>query len=344
MAEQAPFLIGAFLSLTGDCADGGDLSKKGIELAIDEVNANGGILGRPVQLILEDSREANSVNAVTAYRRLIVNADIHYIIGPSCTPAGLAVAPLAAKNPNIVLISPSIGLRQFNEAGENIFKLWPYDEEGPKLLAQYARKQGWKRAAIFSSQQTWSEAQGNFFEAEFERLGGEIVAKVEPLQGESDLRSSAMRLVTAKPEFVLLSNYTQFEIAAQELVRQGYRGPKLSTLMTEEKVSLSNGALDGDVSYGYEPASPKFLELFKAKYGKEPWGIGADTAYDAMHLYAKTINEIKTDNPLLVSKQLLTIKDYPGASGVLSIDTQGGVTRQPSLFIAKNNKIRPLQE
>jgi branched-chain amino acid transport system substrate-binding protein len=114
--------------------------------------------------------------------------------------------------------------------------------------------------------------------------------------------------------------------------------------MTEEKVSLSNGALDGDVSYGYEPASPKFLELFKAKYGKEPWGIGADTAYDAMHLYAKTINEIKTDNPLLVSKQLLTIKDYPGASGVLSIDTQGGVTRQPSLFIAKNNKIRPLLE
>ncbi len=154
-AEEKPFLIAALLSLTGDCADVGDLSKKGIELAIKEINAEGGILGRPVKLILEDSNESNSINAVSAYRRLLLNSDIHFLIGPSCSPAALAIAPIAAKNPDVILFSPSVGQREFNEAGDNLFKLWPYDEEGPKLLAEYANKKGWKKVAIFSSQQSW---------------------------------------------------------------------------------------------------------------------------------------------------------------------------------------------
>jgi hypothetical protein len=83
-----------------------------------------------------------------------------------------------------------------------------------------------------------------------------------------------MRLVTAKPDFVILSNYVSYERAAPELAKQGYRGPTLSALMTEEKVSLAKGALNGNISYGYQPASPQFVALFlKQRAGKNRGGL-----------------------------------------------------------------------
>lgn len=342
-ADAGTFPIGAIVSLSGDCADVGDVSRKGLELAAEEVNASGGILGKKIQLTVEDTKETSSINAVTAFKHITLNPELHYLIGPSCTPAGLAVAPIAAKLPNIILASPSIGLRQFNEAGENIFKLWPYDEDGPKLLAKYAIEKGWKRVAIFSSQQAWEQAQGNFFAAEFRKLGGEVVAKVEPLQSEHDLRTEAMKLVRSDPDFVLLCDYIQFDIAAQELVRQGYKGPKLSTLMTAEKVELAKGALEGTVAYGYEPASPVFVERYTKKYGQAPNSIGADNAYDALHLIARAINEVGADNPQMVRKKLREVKNYPGASGVFSIDGHGGVVRSPILFVVEKGKLLPLK-
>lgn len=344
VAENAPFQIGALLDLTGVCADVGNLSRKGIELAIEEINQGGGILGRQVQLVIEDGRETNSINAVTAYKRLTLNSNLHFIIGPSCTPAGIAVAPLVAKNSNVLMISPSIGLRQFNEAGDNIFKLWPYDEDGPKLLAQYAWDKGWKTASIFSSQQTWEEAQGNFFAAAFEKLGGKILEKVEPVPGEPDLQSSALRLVRSKPDFVLLTNYTQYENASKELKKQGFKGPSLSALMTEEKVGLSGGALEGNVTFGYAPSLPDFVDRFSKKFGKKPWGISSDTAYDAVHLIANAINSAKAEDPKIIGGKLLELKDFPGASGTLSFDQEGGVLRKPILYVARGSKLEPLEE
>ena len=342
-AEPPAFPVGALLSLSGDCADVGELSRKGLELAVEEINEAGGIIGRKVNLIVEDSRETNSINAVTAYKNILLQPNLHFVVGPSCTPAGLALAPIVSKNDHVVMISPSIGLRQFNEAGENIFKFWPYDEDGPKLLAQYARDQGWKNAAVFSSQQAWEQAIGNFFVKEFERLGGKVIAKEEPLQSENDLRTPALKLIKSKPDVIVLTNYLQFDRAAKELQKQGYHGPKLSSLMTGEKIERAEGALEGTVVYGYEPPQRKFLERFTKKYGKEPWSIGADTAYDALMLVAQTINHAKTDDPILVRRQLLEVRNYAGASGVFSIDAHGGVQRSPILSQVRGNALVPLR-
>ena len=342
-SAEGPFPLGALLSLSGTCSDVGEMSRRGIELAVDDVNAAGGILGRPVSVIVEDTHESNSASAVTAYRRLLLNRGLHYIIGPSCSPAGLAVAPLAAKNEEIVLASPSIGLREFNEAGENIFKLWPYDEDGPKLIARYAIGKGWKKAAIFSSQQTWEEAQGKWIEREFVRLGGSVSAKVEPLPGETVLSAEAAKLAASRPDVVFLCNYTRFEVAAQQLAKAGYKGPKISTLMTEEKIRLASGALEGTVAYGYAPATKEFMAAYTARYGSAPYSIGADTSYDIVRLYAKAINEAGTGDPLVVRRKLIQVRDYPGASGRLSIDDKGGVLRNPILFVVRGQQLVPLE-
>ena len=95
--------------------------------------------------------------------------------------------------------------------------------------------------------------------------------------------------------------------------------------------------------YGYEPPQRKFLERFTKKYGKEPWSIGADTAYDALMLVAQTINHAKTDDPILVRRQLLEVRNYAGASGVFSIDAHGGVQRSPILSQVRGNALVPLR-
>lgn len=335
--EANSIKIGAILSLSGDCADVGELTRKGLELASSEINSHGGILGRSVEFVVEDTKESNSINAVTAFQRILLNKEIRFLFGPSCTPAGLAVAPVAAKHPEILLISPSIGLREFNEAGPNIFKLWPYDEDGPRLLAEFAIEQNWRSAAVFSSQQAWELAQGRFFSVAFEKLGGKITEKVEPIQSINDLKTEAMKLIRSKPDVIVLTNYLQFDIAARELERQGWKGPKIASLMTGEKILSAAGALEGTVSYGYPPASPSYLDLFQKKFGREPWSISSDTAYDALTLLAKVINEKKSLSPELIAGELRKVRDYRGASGVFSIDEKGGVLRTPILYVVKGN-------
>lgn len=109
--------------------------------------------------------------------------------------------------------------------------------------------------------------------------------------------------------------------------------------MTGDAVKLADGALEGVVSYGYEPSSPGFVARFREKYGKEPWSVGADTAYDALHLYARAVHEAGADSTPLVAKRLLEVRQYEGASGKLSLDSKGGVIKEPVLFRVKDGQI-----
>lgn len=164
------------------------------------------------------------------------------------------------------------------------------------------------------------------------------------MQSETDLRGPASRLINSHPDVIILTNYIRFEVAARELRKLGYNGPKLSSLMTSEKFMLADGALENTISYGYESATPDFTERFKAKFGKEPWGIGADNAYDAVHLFARTVNFLKSDDPRSVAEALLQVKEYPGASGVFSIDADGGIERKPRLFETIKGQLVKLKE
>lgn len=233
LAEQN-FKIGMVICLSGECAPDGYSTLEGAQIAADEINKIGGILGKQIEFVVQDTAEAVSgKGAITAFRQLRLDKEIHYFIGPSWGTGGLALAPVVSKE-GVIITSPSLGVREFHQAGDNIFNTRGIDEMPTRKAAKLAINRGWKSAAVFSSQQPWEYSQGKFFTEEFEKLGGRIVESVEPLPTTTTLHTEALKIVSAKPDVVFFSVIAQLGIASKELKKLRWNGP-LSYWQTSTK-------------------------------------------------------------------------------------------------------------
>jgi branched-chain amino acid transport system substrate-binding protein len=162
------------------------------------------------------------------------------------------------------------------------------------------------------------------------------VVKVEPLPTQPDLRAEALRIRSAKPDAVFLSNFTQMGVGAKQLRDLGYKGPLFAILMDDTRIETSAGALDDSIYSGYPAPDPGFSTSFRARYHKEP-GIGADTAYDTMKLYAWAVTEAGTFDPGKV-KSTIQSATLPGASGIIRFDKFGGVKKDPVLYVVRGKE------
>ena len=329
-AQQADINIATLLCLSGDCAEWGSNAFRGAQMALDEINGAGGVLGRRLALRSEDSGEAAGPSrAVTGYQKLRRLEGISFFVGPSWSPAGLALAPLVARD-GVVMISPSLGIAQFNESSSNIFNIWPHDTEATRALAQYAFKRGWRRVSILSSQQPWEKTQGDCFADTFTELGGSVLIKLEPLPDANSVSTEVAKIKASAADFVFLSSFTQLATVAKEMQRLRINVPKLSTLMDKGRVAAADGALNNTIFAAYPAAEEEFSQRFFARYGV-PAGISADTGYDSVKLLARAIGNAKSLDARAVSQQLLLLT-HVGASGSIVFDRLGGVRKIPILY------------
>ncbi len=324
--------FGVLVCLTGVCSEYGDNSLKGAELAVDDLNKIGGIFGKKVRLIVEDSNEENPASAVSAFYKLASSPNVRFILGPSWTPAGLAIAPIAAKRKELTLISSSIGVKEFNESGSNIFNVWPHDELGTRELARHILKKGLKRIAIFSNTQSWCKSQGDFFEDDVKKNGGIITEKVEPLDSITDLKMEAIRIVKSNPQAVFFSNIKlQMGIAAKEISRIKPDIPKFAILMDRTTIDAAQGAFEGAIFAAYPEANKLFVDKFVQKYGIAP-GISADTSYDAVMVYAKALEQAGSEKASGIPKILVDMPPFKGASGSIKFNESGAVISKNPVF------------
>lgn len=341
-AENEPtdspiFKVGVMLCLTGACAEPGTNALHGIELAAEELNSKGGILGRKIVLVAQDTREVDAAaNSVTAYQTLALDKDIHFIIGPTWTAGALPLVPIVSKRTDLVMTSPSVGVELFNESADHLFNTWPHDRYSTEALAQYAIDQGWKRGAVLSNQGPWESVQAKVFAEAFKKLGGTVVTYEEPLVESRDLKSEALKIKGQNPDFVFMSNYTQMDIAAKELERLRYRGKKMAILMDETRIRNADGALEETIFARYPDPSSDFGKRYDERF-KQGAGIASDTAYDTLGIYAKAIESAKSFDPAVVKKEILAIR-YRGASGEIVFDGKGGVVKRPQFWVVKDGK------
>lgn len=326
--------IGALVCLTGPCATVGSSSLKGIQLAIEQIKERDGI---DIELLTENSDELSGSGPVTAYHSLRRRMDNALIIGPSWSVGGMAIVPIASKDEKVLLFSPSLGVREFNEAGERIFNIWPHDDVGTKALAKRAFDSGKRKIAIFSQISPWDLTQSKTFKEEFERLGGEINPYIEYPMNETELKAYVLKIIRSKPDATFLSTF-QAGLMAKELKRYGYKGGKYAPYIDKIQVEQSQGSLEG-LEFSFQPeGSKEFTDAFVKKFNEKP-NTSADTAYDALNLIYKSIKETKSQDPAVVSKHMLTIKNYPGASGDITFDEKGGITRPPAFFVLKRGEV-----
>jgi branched-chain amino acid transport system substrate-binding protein len=327
-ADTKPLKIGVVLCLTGGCQATGTHALNGLMLARDEINAQGGILNRTVKLVVQDSRELESPShAVSAYRQLRLDPDISLFVGPSWTIGGLAIAPIAARDP-VILTAPTIGLETFNETGPNIFNLWPHDSVSTKALAAYAIEKGWRRAAVISNTNPWESQLARVFSNEYKRLGGTETNFLEFSSADStNLRAVAAKIRQSKPDLILMTNYSQLGLTGRALKELNVQSALMTILLEQKQIDIAKGALEGIIFATYEDSAPNFVTRYTEQFSIPP-DLGADTGYDTLYVYKDAIERAQSFDANLLQKALLST-NRTGASGTIRFDSQGGVIKSP---------------
>ncbi len=330
--------IGAILVMSGNYAVQGENSQKGIQLAVNDINERGGVLGRKIQVVYQDNPGDNPTTAISAFNGLI-QQNIRLIIGPNLTPSSLALLPLVDPN-DALLISPSVGDEKFGEGSKNTFDVWPPDRNTSFTLANYLYQKGIRKIAIFGSEQSWEQQQANYVKQKFQELGGTVTDFELPQVDNLDLRTEALRIKVSNPEAVVFTDYGETSYAARRLRSLGVAVPFYSVLLDENGIQNAQGALEGAVFVTSYTPTQTFIDKFQSSYGVAPQ-FPADTAYDAMEILAAAIQKAGTTNTADVVNALNGIKSWNGASGNFSFDSYGDAAKQPAMFIVKGTSTVP---
>jgi len=339
--HNEPIKIGAVLMLTGVGSNWGDNSQKGAELAVKEINSNDGINGKLIEIVYEDNQGDNPAVAVTALHKLNAQ-DIKIVLGPNWSPSGNAVAPMACDE-GILMISPSLGVADFNEKCDYLFNLWPHDDALSTKLGGYLFEKGHRKIAILGSQQVWEETQAKAVKKGFETAGGKVVSLQLPQSGQQDFRTEALKIKAANPDAVVLTAYSFEHLAAKQLKEIGVTAPFYSILIDDDRIKGAEGTLENTIVITSFTPNKEFVDKFVATHHEQP-DIGSDTSYDSVMLIANAMRETNSYDPTILKDYLNALKSYSGASGNLEFDGKGGVTKQARFMMVKNSTLTPLEK
>lgn len=334
--DKDPVVIGVMASLSGNWSLLGDMTRKGLSLASEQINESGGLLGRKVILNFQDTDEAVSPAKVISVYQFLRSQGVSLFIGPTGSPGGIALAPVASKD-DIVMITPSVGVSDFHMSADSLFNIQGGWELSSAKLASLAYRSGIKSIAIFSSQHPYEYRQADAFENAFRSAGGEVIIRRDPLPDLTDLRTEALKISKVKPPAIFFSNYNQMAVAAKLIRQSGFKGKKFATQMDASRLVGSEGSLDQTI-FGQLTGAPKaeFVQEFEKRFGEEP-GYTADFAFDALMSLSKAVTKSGSLEPSIIKRSLRSIS-FQGASGAIAFDKDGCVIRRPTAWRVNKDK------
>ncbi len=337
--------IGSILILSGDGASWGEASRNGLLMAQDDLNARGGVLGRNISVSFQDDH-GDPEQAVNAFNELTAAQGINIIIGTTWSRTGLAVAPLASAQ-RVLMISPSLGLAEFNEQSRYLFNTWPHDELLSSQLADYVYAQGHRSVALVSTKDVWVQEQTAAFTQRFTELGGTVVVTVEPLTDATDVSSDASKVMQAiRSQNTTAVVYTTDGIrvgalVAKKLKELGSDKPQYAITIDAAVIASSQGGYDGTYMLTFLTPSSGFTKRYHDRFKKEP-DIGGDSAYDALMLVAQAMNATQSQDPTVLADYLNNIRAYDGVSGHLTADGKRAFTKPFAVMQITNNTAVPV--
>lgn len=347
-AGTGDILVGEYGSLTGGTATFGQSTHQGIQMAVDEINAAGGIKGRKIKLFTEDdqSKPEEAANAVT---KLISQNNVVAIIGEVASSRSLAAAPICQSN-KVPMISPSSTNPKVTQVGNYIFRVCYLDSFQGEALANFVYKQlGLKKAALLRDvKNDYSIGLSEFFKNTYTKLGGQIVVDQSYAEGDSDFRAQLTAIRAANPDIIFCPGYYtemgQISIQARDLgIKQpfaggdGWESPKLIGIGGENM----NGSYYSNHYFADDPAESvkSFVANFQTKYGVKPDALAA-LGYDSMKLLAlamsKTANVTKDE----IRDEIAKVTDFPGVTGNITIGPDRDAVKSLVVLGIENKQLK----
>ena len=323
--ETNEIKIGGIFPLSGAVAVYGVECKNGIDLAIEEINAAGGINGKNVVLISEDD-EGNPDKTVNAYQKLTSKYGAKIIIG-SLTSGCTQAITNRAQAQKVVQIAPAATAPAITDAGDYIFRACFIDPFQGRVGGKFsAETLNAKTAAIlYDTGNDYSVGLTENFEAAFTQAGGKIVAKEAYTTNDKDFNAQLTKIKSANPDVVYLPDYYNVvALIAKQLRAQGIEAPIVGADGWDGILGNSSAeVLNGFYSNHYatdstDPAVQAFVKKFNDKYSKDPNSFAA-LGYDSVYILKAAIIKAGSDDATAVKEALkATNGDY--VTGHLTFD------------------------
>ena len=300
--DDGAFRIGVMESVTGPGETYGNVAVRAKQMAVDEINAAGGINGRMLELIVEDSK-CSAQDAITAYNKLTDVDGMKIILGTSCSGAMLGAAPLAEAE-GVILFSGLATNPDIANAGDYIFRTSMSDAQLGIDTGNVIWTAGIRRLATISESTDYAEGVRRTTSDRFEELGGEIVGAERYSSDVTDFRSQLTKLLGEEPQAFHIAAQAEFSggTVVKQLRELGYTGPIFSEVVVVGTTALevAGEAATGVVAItaDLDPANAKAQEVitnFRAKYDYVtlPWYIGS--AYDNVYITAECLKQTGDD-------------------------------------------------
>ena len=340
----ATIKIGGLGPLTGPLAIYGVTATNGSKLAFEEINKNGGILGKQVEFVLFDEK-GDSTEAVTAYNRL-VDEGVVALVGDITSKPSLAVAEIAAQD-NMPMITPTGTQFNITEAGPNVFRVCFTDPYQGVILANLAKNnlKANTVAIMVNNSSDYSDGVAEAFIKEAERLGLKIVAKEGYAEGDKDFRAQLTKVAATNPDVLLVPDYYEqvalITTQAREVgVKSTFIGPDGWDGVAKALDSSAYGAVENSYftnHYSVEDTNEKvqnFLKAYREKYKDEPSAFSA-LSYDAAYLMKDAIEKAgSTDKDAIV--KAMKESDFAGVTGHLRFDEKNNPVKAVTVLKVVN--------
>lgn len=330
-------VIGGLAPLSGSVSQYGNAVYHAVQMAVDDINAKGGVLGKDIEYICYDEK-GDSTEATNAYARLVDEDKIVALIGDVTSAPCEAVAQRAAQD-NLPMITPSGTSEVITSYGENVFRACFIDPYQGQLMASYAaEKLGAKTAAIlYDNGDPYSTGITDAFEEAAKGLGLTITNKESYASKSTDFNAQLTKIKSGNPDVLLLPvYYSDVVLIAKQAKDQGLTATLLGADGWDGVAAQLDESSADVVAGSYfcsqysasstDPELQDFLKRYREKYNEEP-NMFAVLGYDSMQIMAAAIEAAgSTDSDAII--EALKATNYDGLTGNTTFDDKRNPVRK----------------
>ncbi len=343
-------VVGVVLPFTGEAAPYGEHIRVGINLAVEDVNAAGGIAGQPLKIIFEDS--ATDIDTGKAAARKLINEDkVLAVIGGATSSVTMAILEDVCVPAKVILLSPAASSPNLSGKSAYFLRVYPSDTLEAARMADIAGNElRLKKLVIFSEAGEYGRGYKKALMDRYNRIKNREVIKVfNYMPGDRDFSAMIQETAGLSPDGIFLIGYMDSVSALVNDIRAaGITTPILTSgSLTEDFPGVAGAAAEGVMfsspsfrAIGNKDQVASFITAFKAKYGREP-GDYAAYGYDALRVMAQVM--VAAGDGLSRTAIHLAIRtpasQYAGVTGNILFGNEGDVVASPTTFIISDGAI-----
>lgn len=338
-------VVGEVAAMTGGTATFGQSSHAGTQMAVDEINAAGGLLGKQVKLITEDDQSKQG-EAGTVAKKLISREKVIAMLGEVASGRSLEMGPICQKA-GVPMISPASTNPKVTEVGDYVFRVCFIDPFQGTVMAKFALSRGWKKVAILTdSKQDYSVGLTQFFKEYYTKNGGTIVGEASYGSGDKDFKAQLTSIRGGAPDAIFASGYYNesglIAVQARELGLtvpllggDGWDSPSL--------VEVAGKAMEGcffSNHFSAEDTTPRiqdFVKRYQAKHKKTPDAMAA-LGYDSAMILFDAIKRAGTTEGKALRDAIAATKDFEGITGKITLDEKRNANKSAVILEIKGGK------